>query len=45
MIKKSVVEIWGIYLLPEYWNMGIGTELFHWGVNESKGRGYKEITL
>lgn len=38
-------EIWGIYLLPEYWSIGIGSELFQWGIKELKRRGYKEITL
>lgn len=38
-------EIWGIYLLPEYWNMGIGFELMNWGLNELKRRNYKKIAL
>ncbi|WP_102398756.1 GNAT family N-acetyltransferase [Haloimpatiens massiliensis] len=38
-------EIWGIYLLPEYWNMGIGFELINWGLNELKRRNYKKIAL
>ena len=38
-------EIWGIYLLPEYWNMGIGYELINWGVNELKKRNYSKVTL
>ena len=38
-------EIWGIYLLPEYWHSGIGTQLINWGVNELKIRNYTKVTL
>ena len=38
-------EIWGIYLLPEYWNNGIGSELINWGLNELKKRNYDKVTL
>jgi ribosomal protein S18 acetylase RimI-like enzyme len=38
-------EIWGIYLLPGYWKMGIGSELINWGLNELKKRHYSKITL
>lgn len=38
-------EIWGLYLLPEYWNMGIGTELTNWGINELRNRKYNKVTL
>jgi RimJ/RimL family protein N-acetyltransferase len=38
-------EIWGIYLLPEYWNKGIGYELINWGLDELKKRNYKKVTL
>jgi len=41
----SYGEIWGIYLLPEYWNRGIGTYFINWGLNELKGRGYKRVSL
>lgn len=41
----STGEIWGIYLHPNYWNQGIGKDLMTWGLNELKGRNYKEITL
>ncbi len=44
--KTSICgEIWGIYLLPEYWNMGIGSELTNWGINELKKRNYNQVTL
>lgn len=38
-------EIWGIYLLPEYWNIGIGSELINWGLTELKKRNYDKVTL
>lgn len=38
-------EIWGIYLLPEYWKMGIGSELINWGINELKKRNYNKVIL
>ena len=38
-------EIWGIYLHPDYYRMGLGTELIKWGIEELSKRGYKKITL
>lgn len=38
-------EIWGIYLLPEYWNMGIGSELINWGINELSKRNFSKVIL
>jgi RimJ/RimL family protein N-acetyltransferase len=38
-------EVWGIYLHPDYWNMGIGTKLINWGLNELKNRNFNQITL
>ena len=38
-------EIWGIYLHPEYYNQGLGSELIQWGIKKLKKRGYKKITL
>lgn len=38
-------EIWGIYLHPDYWNMGIGFRLISWGLEELTKRGYKRATL
>ncbi|MEW8995843.1 GNAT family N-acetyltransferase [Clostridium sp.] len=43
--KELSGEIWGIYLLPQYWSMGVGVELIQWGINELRKRSYKEITL
>jgi ribosomal protein S18 acetylase RimI-like enzyme len=41
----SCGEIWGIYLLPEYWNKGIGAYFIQWGLKELKNRNYKKVTL
>ncbi|WP_130807919.1 GNAT family N-acetyltransferase [Senegalia massiliensis] len=38
-------EIWGIYLLPRYWNKGFGSILMNWGINKLYDRGYKGISL
>ncbi len=38
-------EICGIYLLPTYWNQGIGTELIKWGINELKNKAFTKISL
>ncbi|MBU5593510.1 GNAT family N-acetyltransferase [Clostridium sp. MSJ-4] len=43
--EGSYGEIWGIYLLPEYWNMGIGSELINWGISELKKRNCDKVTL
>jgi ribosomal protein S18 acetylase RimI-like enzyme len=42
---SSFGEIWGIYLLSNYWNQGIGTELIKWGTEELKNRGFYKISL
>lgn len=38
-------EICGIYLLPSYWNQGIGTKLINWGISELKSRSFTKISL
>jgi GNAT superfamily N-acetyltransferase len=38
-------EIWGIYLLPEFWRKGIGTIMLNWGIDELISWGYTRITL
>jgi ribosomal protein S18 acetylase RimI-like enzyme len=42
---SSYGEIRGIYLLPEYFNKGIGLELINWGISELTNRKYKKISL
>ncbi|MGG5461131.1 N-acetyltransferase family protein [Clostridium sp. B9] len=41
----SYGEVWGIYLLPEYFGRGVGTKLINWGLGELRNRGYKKVTL
>jgi len=38
-------EIWGIYILPEYWSRGMGRELTAWGLEEMKKLGYTKAAL
>lgn len=38
-------EIWGIYMHPDYYGRGYGTELMKCCINELKNRGYLKITL
>ena len=42
-LDSSWGEIWGLYLLSNYWNQGIGTELIKWGINELKNREFDKI--
>lgn len=44
-IEGSCGEIWGIYLLPEYFSMGIGSKLINWGLDELRKRNYAKVTL
>ncbi len=44
-LDENVGEIWGIYLHPDYWNGGFGTELLKYVIATLKNRKYKEITL
>jgi GNAT superfamily N-acetyltransferase len=41
----SEIDIWRIYLLPEYWGQNIGREFIDWGTKELKLRGYKKAAL
>jgi len=41
----SEIEIWRIYLLPEYWNQNLGLEFIDWGVKELKKMGYLRVAL
>lgn len=38
-------EVWGIYLKPEYWRRGIGTQLLLWTLDELKKLGYNSVSL
>ncbi len=38
-------EVWGIYVKPEYFRSGAGTEILNWSMEELKKRGYKSVSL
>lgn len=44
-LDDSYGEIWGIYLLPEYWGKGLGRVLINWGIQELNQRGYGKVSL
>ena len=44
-VDKETTELWRIYLLPKYWGKDCGEELFNWGINEIKTRGFKKVIL
>lgn len=44
-VDEDTIELWRIYLLPQYWGSGFGEELFSWGINEIRARGYKKVIL
>ncbi len=44
-VDEDTIELWRIYLIPEYWGSGIGEELFNWGMNEIMRKGYKNVIL
>ena len=44
-ISEDSIELWRIYLLPKYWGIGFGEELFNWGMSEIKARGYMKVIL
>lgn len=44
-IDDDAIELWRIYLLPQYWGSDFGKELFSWGLNEIKARGFKKVIL
>ena len=41
----STGEIWGIYILPEYWRRGFGMYLCQQGQSLLASRGFKIVTL
>ena len=41
----STGEIWGIYLVPEYWREGIGARLCRWAEAQLSSRGYTVAVL
>jgi len=44
-VDDSCIEIWRIYLKPDYIGKGFGTELMNWGLDELRKKGYKNAIL
>ncbi len=44
-VDDSCIEIWRVYLKPNYIGKGFGTELMNWGIHELRKRGYKKAIL
>lgn len=44
-VDEDTTELWRIYLLPQYWGSGFGKQIFSWGINEIKSRGFKKVIL
>lgn len=44
-LDTSAIEIWRIYLLPEYWNRKLGEPFMEWGIKELRNMGYKKVAL
>jgi len=44
-VDDSCIEIWRIYLKPNYIGKGFGTELMNWGIDELRKKGYKKAIL
>lgn len=44
-LQKTLREIVGIYILPEYWGQGVGRTLMEYGITELKRRGYSLLYL
>ena len=42
---SRIGEIWGIYIVPEFWRQGIGTRLAKEGEHILRARGYERIVL
>ena len=42
---NSEIDIWRIYLLPEYWGQNLGVEFLDWVIKELKRKGYKKVAL
>jgi RimJ/RimL family protein N-acetyltransferase len=42
---NSEIDIWRIYLLPEYWGQNLGMEFIDWGIKELKRKRYKKVAL
>jgi len=44
-LDDSYGEIWSVYLLPEYWSLGLGHRLLEFGLNELVIMGYTNASI
>lgn len=44
-MPEDTGEIFSIYLIPEFWRIGLGTKLFEWVVKELKTSGFKRCVI
>ncbi|MCX7749376.1 MAG: GNAT family N-acetyltransferase [Clostridia bacterium] len=44
-LDNTYGEILGIYLLEDFWGMGFGKRLIHWGSDRIKESGYSRVAL
>lgn len=44
-VTKNTIELWRIYLHPDFWGSGYGEVLLKWGLSEAKDMGYKRVIL
>ena len=42
---NSEIDLWRIYLLPEYWGQNLGKEFIDWGIKELTRKGYEKVAL
>jgi ribosomal protein S18 acetylase RimI-like enzyme len=43
--EPGLIEIWRVYVHPEYWRQGLGTMLLRWGIGEIRKMGYRKAEL
>lgn len=39
------IDLWRLYVLPEYWGKSIAIKLIDWGIKELKRNGYTKLSL
>ncbi len=44
-IPDNSIELWRIYLMPEFWGKGLGKELLEYGIMEIRKQGYEQVIL
>jgi ribosomal protein S18 acetylase RimI-like enzyme len=44
-LEDNCGEVWGLYISPDHWRKGLGTQLTKWACRQLKSRGYDIGTL